>query len=81
MLTYADLAAVVARFAGALTELGVRHGDSSCDFKLYDPATGTELDFATATRGRSSDVTLDSSGRKTVYLHLVSCGVAVSAAR
>ena len=57
------------------------HGDSSCDFKLYDPATGTELDFATATRGRSSDVTLDSSGRKTVYLHLVSCGVAVSAAR
>ena len=57
------------------------HGDSSCDFKLYDPATGTELDFATATRGQNSDVTLDTSGRKTVYLHLVSCGVAVSAAR
>jgi len=57
------------------------HGDASCGFRLYDPATGTELDFATATRGRSSDVTLDPSGRKTVYLHLESCGVAVSAAR
>jgi len=57
------------------------HGDSTCDFRLYDPATGTELDFATATRGRNSDVTLDPSGHKTVYLHLESCGVAVSAAR
>jgi hypothetical protein len=57
------------------------HGNSSCDFRLYDPATGTEIDFATATQGQNSDVTLDSNGRKTVYLALEHCGVGVSAAR
>jgi hypothetical protein len=57
------------------------HGDSSCDFRLYDPASGVELDFATATRGQDDTVTLDPAGRKRAYLALESCGVEVSAAR
>ena len=56
------------------------HGDTTCGFRLYDPASGTELDFATATRGKKSDVTLDPGGRKTVYLALAACGIKVSAA-
>jgi hypothetical protein len=57
------------------------HGDSSCDFRLYDPASGGELDFATVSRGQNDTVTLDPGGRKTVYLALENCGVEVSAAR
>lgn len=57
------------------------HGNSSCDFRLYDPANGVELDFATATRGQSDAVTLDPGGRKMVYLALDNCGVDVSAGR
>jgi hypothetical protein len=56
------------------------HGDSSCDFRLYDPASGVELDFATATRGKNDAVTLNAGGRKTAYLALDNCGVEVSAA-
>jgi len=56
------------------------HGDSSCDFRLYDPASGVELDFATATQGTNETVTLNPGGRKTAYLALSDCGVEVSAA-
>jgi hypothetical protein len=56
------------------------HGDSSCDFRLYDPATGDELDFATATPGPKDTVTLNPGGHKTAYLALSDCGVQVSAA-
>ena len=56
------------------------HGDSSCDFRLYDPASGVELDFATAMQGKNDTVTLSSGGRKTAYLALSDCGVDVSAA-
>jgi len=56
------------------------HGDPTCDFKLYDPASGTLINFATATKGQNDTVTLDPEGRKTAYLALESCGVEVSAA-
>ena len=56
------------------------HGSPSCDFRLYDPASGVELDFVTATQGKSETVTLAPSGRKTAYLALNDCGVVVSAA-
>ena len=56
------------------------HGNSSCDFRLYDPASGVELDFVTATQGKNETVTLAPSGRKTAYLALSDCGVEVSAA-
>jgi hypothetical protein len=57
------------------------HGNASCDFRLYDPASGVELDFVTATRGTHETVTLNPGGRKTAYLALSDCGVEVSAAR
>ena len=57
------------------------HGNASCDFRLYDPANGDQLDFATATQGQNDAVTLDPGGRKKVYLALANCGVQVSAAR
>jgi hypothetical protein len=56
------------------------HGGGSCDFRLYDPASGVELDFVTATQGKNETVTLAPSGRKTAYLALSDCGVEVSAA-
>ena len=56
------------------------HGGTSCDFRLYDPASGVELDFVTATQGKNETVTLAPSGRKTAYLALSDCGVEVSAA-
>lgn len=56
------------------------HGDSSCDFGLFDPATGDELDFGTATQGNSDTVSLNPGGHKTAYLALSNCGVQVSAA-
>ena len=56
------------------------HGDSSCDFALFDPANGDQLDFGTATQGQTDTVTLNPGGRKTVYLALANCGVDVSAA-
>jgi caspase domain-containing protein len=56
------------------------HGNSSCNFRIYDPANGDELDFATATQGQNDAVTLNPGGRKTAYLALSDCGVNVSAA-
>lgn len=56
-------------------------GNDSCDFQLYDPASGTELDFATATRGQNSTVRLDAAGHKRAYLALENCGIQVSAGR
>jgi hypothetical protein len=56
-------------------------GNPSCDFRLYDPASGGQLDFATATRGQNDAVTLNSAGHKSAYLALENCGVDVSAAR
>ena len=56
------------------------HGDASCDFALFDPANGDQLDFGTATQGQTDTVTLNPGGRKTVYLALANCGVDVSAA-
>jgi hypothetical protein len=55
-------------------------GNPGCELMLYDPASGDRLDFATATRGKTETVTLNPGGRKTAYLHLVDCGVEVSAA-
>ncbi len=55
-------------------------GNPSCEFRLYDPASGTEIYFATATKGQSDTVPLHPEGRKTAYLHLEDCKVEVSAA-
>ena len=55
------------------------HGDSSCEFKLFDPASGAELDFATATQGQNDAVTLNPGGHKTAYLALADCKAEVSA--
>ena len=57
------------------------HGDQSCEFRLFDPASGDQLDFATATRGQNDTVTLDPGGRQQAYLALNGCGVQVSAGR
>jgi uncharacterized caspase-like protein len=57
------------------------HGDASCYFELRDPANGDQVNFATATRGQNDTVTIDTNGRKKVYLHFDNCGVQVSAAR
>jgi hypothetical protein len=55
------------------------YGNSSCELDLFDPASGDQLDFATATRGQKETVTLDPGGRKQAYLHLNGCAVEVSA--
>ncbi len=56
------------------------HSGQTCDFRLIDPASGTELDFATAIRGQKEAVPLDPGRNKTAYLALEDCGVQVSAA-
>jgi hypothetical protein len=56
-------------------------GNPSCEFGLYDPVSGDQLDFATATRGQAGTVTLDPGGRKQAYLSLDGCGAEVSAGR
>jgi hypothetical protein len=54
-------------------------GNSSCDFSLYAPASGRELDHKTATKGQQDTVTLDPIGSKLAYLELAYCQVLVSA--
>lgn len=71
--------AVFAAPASVTVRVTKWHGDSSCEFQLYDPVSGTKLDFATATRGQSDVVTLYPGGYKSAYLALDNCGVQVSA--
>ena len=55
-------------------------GGDSCSFRLYDPATGTELDFGQAVKGKAGTVTLESGGHKSAYVETDGCGFHVSAA-
>jgi Caspase domain len=56
------------------------YGDTSCELRLYDPADGTELDFATAKPGADT-VTLSTGGRARAYVGTEDCAFQVSAAR
>jgi hypothetical protein len=56
-------------------------GSDSCQFGLYDPDTGTELDFGKAVKGQQAGmVTLESGGRKSAYVETYGCGFHVAAA-
>ncbi|MDQ6946593.1 MAG: hypothetical protein M3256_10065 [Actinomycetota bacterium] len=54
------------------------NGNGACTLRLFDAATGQELDFATARPGADT-VILTSSGRSTVYLGGSYCVIRVSA--
>lgn len=56
-------------------------GSQSCSFALYNPATGTELDFGTITKGQTAGdaVTLESGGSASAYVETDGCGFHVSA--
>ena len=53
-------------------------GNSQCTFRLFDGATGQQLDLATATPGDDT-ITLDANGRSTLYLGANYCVVRVFA--
>jgi hypothetical protein len=73
---YTDAFAAPAQVAARVKDY---HGSSYCQFTLFDPADGQQLDFAKAEPGHDT-VVLDPGGRKTVYLGTDNCGVRVSAA-
>jgi caspase domain-containing protein len=79
--TGAGDSAVFAAPATVAVQVTDWQGDPSCDFALYDPASGSKLDFGTATRGQNATVSLNPGGHKNAYLGLDSCGVQVSAGR
>jgi len=54
-------------------------GSQNCSFALYDPATGTELDFGKAVKGTADSITLESGGKKTAYVETDGCGFHVAA--
>jgi uncharacterized caspase-like protein len=57
-------------------------GSQSCSFALFNPATGTELDFGTITKGQTAgdSLTLESGGSTSAYVETDGCGFHVSAA-
>ena len=73
--------AVFAAPASVVVRVTDWHGTTVCDFRLFDPANGYELDYQEATKGPKDAVTLDPQGRNKVYLGLADCGVQVSAGR
>ena len=54
-------------------------GSNTCSFALYDPATGTELDFGQAVKAQGGTLMLESSGKKTAFVETTGCGFHVSA--
>ena len=54
-------------------------GSQSCDFRLYDPDNGTQLDYQTVTMAQGDTVQLNPYGHKRAYLELNGCGARVSA--
>jgi hypothetical protein len=54
-------------------------GGQSCDFRLYDPDNGTQLDYQTITMAQGDTVQLNPYGHKRAYLELAGCGARVSA--
>jgi hypothetical protein len=71
---------VFATPADVLVHVTDWEGNSSCEFRLYDPASGTQIYYATAMKGQNDTVTLLREGRKTAYLALEDCKVEVSVA-
>jgi hypothetical protein len=55
-------------------------GSENCSFGLFDPDTGTQLDFGKAVKGQAGTVTLESGGRKSAYVETDGCGFHVAAA-
>jgi hypothetical protein len=54
-------------------------GSPTCDIGLWDPASGTLLDFGTADQAKTDTVLLDPGSHKSAYLAIDGCGVHVSA--
>ena len=54
-------------------------GSNTCSFALYDPATGTELDFGQAVKAQGVTLMLESGGKKTAFVETTGCGFHVSA--
>lgn len=54
-------------------------GSPTCDIGLWDPASGTLIDFGTADQAKTDTVLLDPGSHKSAYLAIDGCGVHVSA--